>query len=53
MAAILAVNLGVIVRKSEGAWRLVRLYAEKDEPQPQVDVAFGFLITNCAPSMLS
>ncbi len=22
----------------------------KEEPQPQVDVAFGFLITNCAPS---
>jgi len=25
-------------------------YAEKDDPQPQVLVAFGFLITNCAPS---
>ena len=25
-------------------------YAENDEPQPQVVVAFGFLITNCAPS---
>src|SRR5207247_2544816 len=25
-------------------------YAEKDEPQPQVLVALGFLITNCAPS---
>ena len=24
--------------------------AEKDEPQPQVVVAFGFLMTNCAPS---
>ena len=24
--------------------------AENDEPQPQVDWAFGFLITNCAPS---
>ena len=24
--------------------------AENDEPQPQVVVAFGFLITNCAPS---
>ena len=24
--------------------------AEKEEPHPQVDVAFGFLITNCAPS---
>ena len=24
--------------------------AEKDEPQPQVVVAFGFLITNCEPS---
>jgi hypothetical protein len=23
--------------------------AENDEPQPQVVVAFGFLITNCAP----
>ena len=22
---------------------------ENDEPQPQVVVAFGFLITNCAP----
>ena len=27
-----------------------RLYAEKLDPQPQVDCAFGFLITNCAPS---
>jgi len=27
--------------------------AENDEPQPQVVVAFGFLITNCAPSMSS
>ncbi len=24
--------------------------AENDEPQPQVVVAFGFLMTNCAPS---
>lgn len=24
--------------------------AEKEEPQPQVDVAPGFLMTNCAPS---
>ncbi len=24
--------------------------AVKEEPQPQVEVAFGFLITNCAPS---
>ena len=24
--------------------------AEKDEPQPQVNVAFGFRITNCEPS---
>ena len=24
--------------------------AENEEPQPQVVVAFGFLITNCAPS---
>ena len=30
-----------------------RYQAENDEPQPQVDVAFGFLITNCAPSMPS
>ena len=27
--------------------------AENDEPQPQVVVAFGFLITNCAPSRSS
>ena len=26
---------------------------EKDEPQPQVVVAFGFRITNCAPSIPS
>ncbi len=26
------------------------VYAENDEPQPQVVVAFGFLITNCEPS---
>ncbi len=26
------------------------LQAENEEPQPQVVVAFGFLITNCAPS---
>ena len=25
-------------------------YTENDEPQPQVVVAFGFLITNCEPS---
>ena len=25
-------------------------YAENEEPQPQVEVAFGFLITNCSPS---
>jgi hypothetical protein len=28
-------------------------YAENDDPQPQVEVAFGFLITNCAPSIPS
>lgn len=28
-------------------------YAEKEEPHPQVELAFGFLITNCDPSMLS
>lgn len=28
-------------------------YAENDEPQPQVEVAFGFLITNWAPSRSS
>ena len=27
--------------------------AENDDPQPQVVVAFGFLITNCAPSRSS
>jgi len=26
-------------------------YAENDDPQPQVEVAFGFLITNCSPCM--
>ncbi|MGF6442274.1 hypothetical protein QF002_003085 [Paraburkholderia youngii] len=26
---------------------------ENDEPQPQVVVAFGFLMTNCAPLMSS
>jgi hypothetical protein len=26
------------------------LQAEKEDPQPQVLVAFGFLMTNCAPS---
>ncbi len=25
-------------------------YAENDDPHPQVLVAFGFLMTNCAPS---
>lgn len=25
-------------------------HAEKDEPQPQVEVAFGLRITNCDPS---
>ena len=29
------------------------LYAENDEPQPQVLVAFGFLMTNWAPSRSS
>ena len=24
-------------------------YAEKEDPQPQVDFALGFLITNCSP----
>jgi len=39
-----------------GVRRSVRLrieqqpQTEKDEPQPQVDDAFGFLITNCEPS---
>lgn len=28
-------------------------HTEKEEPQPQVDTAFGFLITNWEPSMLS
>lgn len=28
---------------------VVNAYTENDEPQPQVVVAFGFLITNCAP----
>jgi len=28
-------------------------YAEKDDPQPQVEVALGFLMTNCAPSTFS
>ena len=27
--------------------------AENDDPQPQVVLAFGFLITNCAPSIFS
>ena len=31
------------------ARRASRAQAEKDDPQPQVVVAFGFLITNCAP----
>jgi hypothetical protein len=29
---------------------LVPVQVENDDPQPQVLVAFGFLITNCAPS---
>ena len=28
-------------------------YAENEDPQPHVVVAFGFLITNCAPSKSS
>ena len=32
------------------ALRLVEDQTEKLEPHPQVVVAFGFLITNCAPS---
>ena len=31
----------------------VSFYTEKDEPQPQVVVAFGLRITNCAPSKSS
>ena len=34
-------------------WFSSFLYAENDEPQPQVDVAVGFLMTNCAPSRSS
>ena len=37
-------------------FRLLQLssaQAENDDPQPQVEVAFGFLITNCAPSRFS
>lgn len=33
--------------------KLKRTYAENEDPQPQVDCAFGFLITNCAPSKSS
>jgi len=33
--------------------RRIAVQAENDEPQPQVVVAFGFLITNCAPSRSS
>jgi len=29
------------------------VYAENEDPQPQVVVALGFLITNCAPSISS
>jgi len=36
-------------RVVRGAGMSVR-QTEKDEPQPQVLVAFGFLMTNCAPS---
>ncbi len=28
----------------------VKRHTENDDPQPQVEDAFGFLITNCAPS---
>lgn len=28
-------------------------YGAKEEPQPQVEVTFGFLMTNCAPLMSS
>lgn len=28
-------------------------YTENDEPQPQVELAFGFLMTNCEPCRLS
>ena len=35
---------------SDSGLRWTRTYAENDEPQPQVLVALGFLITNCAPS---
>lgn len=31
----------------------IAIYAEKDEPQPQVEVALGFLMVNCEPSILS
>jgi hypothetical protein len=33
-----------------GQTEKIALYTENDDPQPQVLEAFGFLITNCAPS---
>jgi hypothetical protein len=38
-------------RGTGGDWRLLEnVQAEKLDPQPQVDCALGFLMTNCAPS---
>jgi hypothetical protein len=48
--------LTAVHAKKGGSRRLflsLSRYAENDEPQPQVEVAFGFLITNCAPSTFS
>ena len=39
--------------KRTGSSKPVGDQTEKDEPQPQVVDAFGFLMTNCAPSRSS
>ncbi len=44
-AGLLFIGLGLVDPREF----LARVYGAKEEPQPQVVVAFGLRMTNCAP----
>lgn len=50
-----ALNINIIVRQRnlDHLTFSQHYHAEKEEPQPQVVVAFGLRITNCAPDTSS